>query len=70
VLTLTLRQLERDDLLTRTAHAVVRPASTTSLTPLGSSLLGEVEPLVAWTRLHRDKIAVARAAYDTSLTRP
>ena len=38
--------------------------STTTLTPLGASLLEAIEPLVAWTRAHRDEIAIARTVYD------
>ena len=31
---------------------------------LGATLLDAIEPLVAWTRDHRDQIAAARTAYD------
>ncbi len=64
MLTLTLRQLERDGLLTRTVHPVVPPRVDYELTLLGSSLLGAVEPLVAWTRAHRDEVVAARADFD------
>ena len=47
-------------------HAVVPPRVDYSLTPLGVSLLDAVEPLVAWTRAHRDEIAEVRVAYDTN----
>ena len=66
MLTLTLRQLERDGLVTRTVHAVVPPRVDYELTPLGASLLAAVEPLVAWTREHRPEIASARATYDAA----
>jgi DNA-binding HxlR family transcriptional regulator len=62
MLTLTLRNLERDGLVTRTVYPVVPPRVEYRLTPLGSSLLEAVAPLVAWTRAHRDDIAVAQAA--------
>jgi DNA-binding HxlR family transcriptional regulator len=62
MLTLTLRNLERDGLVTRTVHPVVPPRVDYELTELGRSLLEAVEPLVAWTREHRDEIAVARDA--------
>jgi DNA-binding HxlR family transcriptional regulator len=64
MLTLTLRQLERDGLVTRTVHPVVPPRVDYELTALGASLLDAVAPLVTWTRGHRDQIATARADYD------
>jgi DNA-binding HxlR family transcriptional regulator len=64
MLTLTLRQLERDGLVKRTVHPVVPPRVDYDLTLLGTTLLATIEPLVAWTRAHRDDIARARAAYD------
>lgn len=64
MLTLTLRHLERDGLLTRTVYPVVPPRVEYRLTPLGSGLLEAVSPLVGWTRAHRDHIAAAQAAYD------
>jgi DNA-binding HxlR family transcriptional regulator len=65
MLTLTLRHLERDGLLTRTVHPVVPPRVDYELTPLGKSLLVAIEGLVAWTRAHRGEIATARSQYDT-----
>ncbi len=65
MLTRTLRQLERDGLVDREVHPVVPPRVDYSLTPLGATLLDAVQPLVAWTRAHRDEIASARDAYDT-----
>lgn len=64
MLTLTLRRLERDGLAHRTVYPVVPPRVEYDLTALGASLLEAVEPLVAWTRAHRDEIATARSAYD------
>jgi DNA-binding HxlR family transcriptional regulator len=64
MLTLTVRQLERDGLVRRTVYPVVPPRVEYALTPLGESLLQAIEPLVAWTRAHRDEIAIARTVYD------
>jgi DNA-binding HxlR family transcriptional regulator len=64
MLTLTLRRLERDGLVRRTVHPVVPPHVDYDLTPLGATLLDAIEPLVAWTREHRDTIAAARIDYD------
>jgi len=64
MLTLTLRHLERDGLLTRTVHPVVPPRVDYELTELGRSLLTAIEGLVSWTRGHRDEITSARSTYD------
>jgi DNA-binding HxlR family transcriptional regulator len=64
MLTLTLRNLERDGLVTRTVHPEVPPRVDYALTPLGRSLLDAMTPLVAWSRAHRDEVAGARDAYD------
>ena len=64
MLTLTLRHLERDGLITRTVHPVVPPRVDYALTGLGRSLLVAIEGLVSWTRAHRHEIAAARTGYD------
>jgi DNA-binding HxlR family transcriptional regulator len=66
MLTLTLRQLERDGLVRRTVFPVVPPRVDYCLTPLGDSLLVAVQPLVGWTRAHRDEIAMARDVFDAA----
>src|SRR5215218_2942478 len=53
MLTLTLRQLERDGLVQRTVHAVVPPRVDYALTPLGRTLHETVRSLVAWTEAHQ-----------------
>jgi DNA-binding HxlR family transcriptional regulator len=67
MLTLTLRQLERDGLVTRTVHPVVPPRVDYELTGLGASLLDAVAPLVDWARRHREDIAGARSGYDRAV---
>jgi DNA-binding HxlR family transcriptional regulator len=64
MLTLTLRQLEREGLVTRTVFPVVPPRVDYELTPLGSTLLNTIQALVAWAGEHGAEIADARAAYD------
>ncbi|WP_327369263.1 winged helix-turn-helix transcriptional regulator [Streptomyces sp. NBC_01217] len=64
MLTVTLRQLERDGLVERTVHAVVPPRVEYELTPLGGTLHTTIRALVTWTEEHQGEIAVARAAYD------
>jgi DNA-binding HxlR family transcriptional regulator len=70
MLTLTVRRLERDGLVHRTVHPVVPPRVDYELTPLGSSLLDAVQPLVAWTRQHREEIAAARTRFDADAPEP
>jgi DNA-binding HxlR family transcriptional regulator len=64
MLTVTLRQLERDGLVERTVYPVVPPRVEYSLTPLGSTLHSTIQSLVTWTEEHQAEIAAARAAYD------
>jgi DNA-binding HxlR family transcriptional regulator len=64
MLTVTLRQLERDGLVERTVYPVVPPRVEYSLTPLGSTLHSTIQSLVTWTEEHQAEIAAARTAYD------
>jgi DNA-binding HxlR family transcriptional regulator len=66
MLTVTVRQLERDGMVLRTVYPVVPPRVDYELTALGATLLEAIEPLVAWARAHRDEIADARSAYDAT----
>ena len=64
MLTVTLRGLERDGLVTRTVHATVPPRVDYALTPMGRTLLDTVRSLVEWADSHVPEINAARAAYD------
>jgi DNA-binding HxlR family transcriptional regulator len=64
MLTVTLRQLERDGLVKRTVHPVVPPRVDYELTPLGLSLYEVIKSLVVWTEEHQREISAARTAYD------
>ncbi len=64
MLSVTLRQLERDGLVTRTVYPVVPPRVDYELTGLGATLLETIQALVNWTESHQDEVAAARAAYD------
>ncbi len=70
MLTVTIRQLERDGLVHRTVHPVVPPRVDYELTPLGVSLHETVQALVTWTDSHQREIAAARSAYDTRASEP
>ena len=64
MLTLSLRGLERDGLVTRTVTPSTPPRVDYELTPLGRSLLGPVSELSAWALDNRAHIAEARARFD------
>jgi DNA-binding HxlR family transcriptional regulator len=64
MLTVTLRGLERDGLLTRTVHAAVPPRVDYALTPLGETLRTAIGQLVIWADVHLPEIEAAQAAYD------
>lgn len=64
MLTLTLRGLERDGLVTRTVFPTVPPRVDYELTDLGRSLWEPVQALGVWAVGHRDAIAKAQAAFD------
>jgi DNA-binding HxlR family transcriptional regulator len=64
MLTVTVRGLERDGLVTRTVYPVVPPRVDYRLTSLGRTLLEAIGPLMEWSMAHVDDIGGARAAYD------
>jgi DNA-binding HxlR family transcriptional regulator len=64
MLTLTLRQLERDGLVSRTVHATVPPRVDYALTDLGRTLLEPLGALQAWAEQQRPSIRAARERYD------
>ncbi len=64
MLTQTLRSLERDGLVTRTATPTVPVTVTYELTDLGLSLREVVRGLKAWAEVHMDDVFANRATYD------
>jgi DNA-binding HxlR family transcriptional regulator len=64
MLTKTLRQLERDGLVTRRVHPVVPPHVDYDLTPLGSALAEAVCVLWEWVDGHLTEVEAARRAFD------
>jgi DNA-binding HxlR family transcriptional regulator len=64
MLTVTLRGLERDGLVTRVVHPVVPPRVDYDLTPMGATLLSTVSELMMWADEHTGAIDAARLAYD------
>ena len=68
MLTLTLRGLERDGLVTRTVYPTVPPRVDYQLTGLGCSLLKTVRGLGQWAIQNRDEILEARRRFDSGDT--
>src|SRR6267154_180080 len=66
MLTLTLRALERDGLVTRTVFPTIPPRVDYELTKLGRSLLEPVNALGSWARQHRAAIQEARVRFDAA----
>jgi len=64
MLTLTLRSLERDGLITRTVFPTIPPRVDYELTKLGRSLLDPVSELGLWARKNRPAIQDARKRFD------
>jgi DNA-binding HxlR family transcriptional regulator len=65
MLTQTLRSLERDGLVTRTATPTVPVTVTYELTDLGLSLHQMMRGLKTWAEMHMDDVLANRATYDT-----
>ena len=64
MLSLTLRHLERDGLVSRTAYAEVPPRVEYELTSMGRTLMPPAIALAEWAVEHNPEIGVSRAAYD------
>lgn len=63
MLTLTLRALEADGLVVRTAYATIPPKVEYELTELGCSLIDPLTALATWVKQNRATIEKARIAY-------
>src|SRR6202051_2072393 len=66
MLTLTLRGLERDGLVTRTVFPTIPPRVDYALTPLGRDLLEPVSALGDWATRNQAKIARAGEKFDAA----
>ena len=65
MLSLTLRELERDGLVNRTYHPTIPPKVEYNLTPMGESFRDPVSALGHWALDNLAKIDAAREQYDT-----
>ncbi|MDI4236060.1 helix-turn-helix domain-containing protein [Bradyrhizobium sp. Arg237L] len=66
MLTQTLRDLERDGMITRRVFPTKPPSVEYGLTELGESLLEPLAQLVTWAETSQTKIATARSAFDAA----
>ena len=64
MLTLTLRGLERDGLVTRTIYPTIPPRVDYELTDLGHGLARPVQALGMWAKDHQNQIEAARNSFD------
>jgi DNA-binding HxlR family transcriptional regulator len=65
MLTLTLRGLERDGLITRTVFPEIPPRVDYELTKLGNTLLDPISALADWAEQYRTSIQEARDRFDS-----
>jgi len=63
-LTKTLRQLERDGLVTRQMYMEVPPRVEYAITPLGAELMRHLEPLRSWVAKSASEFQTARQRFD------
>ena len=70
MLTLTLRNLERDGLLRRTVYPTVPPRVEYEATPMARELYDALTTLTTWAERHRAEIAAARVEYDRRTSDP
>ena len=61
----TLRELERDGLLTREMSPGVPPRVDYALTPLGESFIQPLQDMLSWGAKHQGRIDLIRRAYDS-----
>lgn len=64
MLTLTLKALERDGLVSRTVYPTIPPRVEYELTELGRTLLEPINGLAYWAERNRQAIQTARAVFD------
>jgi DNA-binding HxlR family transcriptional regulator len=68
MLTLTLRNLERDGLIVRTVHPTVPPKVEYTATDMACELREHLTGMVTWAQRHRADIAAARRAHPVRAT--
>ncbi len=69
MLTLTLRNLERDGLVTRTVYPEIPPRVEYQLTELGVTLRVPLRALWDWAAVNQDEVKASRGRYDRAKER-
>jgi DNA-binding HxlR family transcriptional regulator len=69
MLSVTLRNLERDGLVTRTSYPAVPPWVEYEVSALGRSLAGPLDTLMQWMNANQATIVAARRRFD-ALAKP
>lgn len=64
MLSQTLRQMERDGLVTRTVEIQVSVSVTYAVTPLGRTLVEALQPMVDWAQSRMPLVEAAQTAFD------
>lgn len=67
MLTVTLRGLERDGYVQRTAYPTIPPRVDYELTDLGRELHGPLRALGDWAIVNYERVQAARAAYNARM---
>jgi len=68
MLSKSLRELERDGLISRETQASVPPRVDYALTPLGESYIEPLQVMLSWGAKHQGRIDIIRKAYDMENT--
>ena len=66
MLSQTLKQMERDGMVTRTVVPTAPVSVEYAITPLGGTLASVLDGLQHWARLHIGEVLAARQLYDGS----
>ncbi len=64
MLTLTLKSLEKDGLVSRTVFPTIPPRVEYELTSLGRTLMEPVMALIHWSLTHQHDVEVARKSFE------
>lgn len=70
MLTQTLRDLQRDGIISRHVFPTNPPSVEYRITPLGRSLIGPLTALMHWAATHFEEIRAARATFDGESAAP
>ena len=68
MLTLSLRSLESDGLITRTVISTIPPRVDYAITALGLGLMDQFDQLHGWIRIHNQEICAARQRFHAANT--